>query len=376
MTGFLLFLLIVAAVAAGLEARHRRVLARRVRGLDHRPGVCFATVANSARATSADPAAGPSGQTADAVSGARRSHRLSPTRDGEGLNAHDGVRRDRDRRRPGRPRRGGDPWWRDGKRVALIEMERAGGTCLNHGCKPTKALRASAVVAHQARRAAEYGVAHRRGHASTSPPRSAGCAPSSARCSGRWTTGSTQRRRPGLHPRHGPLRTDPDGRQHEVTVSGQRAHRAGGLPQRRRPGLPAADRGPGLGRGHDRGRAAGPRRAARAPGRRRRRLHRLRVRPDVPPVRRRGDHPRRQRHRRPEDDDVQQILTDTFREEGITIRSGRPDPGRAARRRHRGRGGRRQHRDRQPPAAGHRPALQLRPARRPRRGRPTSAASS
>ncbi len=46
----------------------------------------------------------------------------------------------------------------EGKRVALIEMERAGGTCLNHGCKPTKALRASASVANQARRAAPYGV--------------------------------------------------------------------------------------------------------------------------------------------------------------------------------------------------------------------------
>ena len=46
----------------------------------------------------------------------------------------------------------------DGKRIALIEMERAGGTCLNHGCKPTKALRASASIAHQARRAAEFGV--------------------------------------------------------------------------------------------------------------------------------------------------------------------------------------------------------------------------
>lgn len=46
----------------------------------------------------------------------------------------------------------------NGKRVAIIEMDRAGGTCLNHGCKPTKALRASASVAHQARRAAEYGV--------------------------------------------------------------------------------------------------------------------------------------------------------------------------------------------------------------------------
>ena len=46
----------------------------------------------------------------------------------------------------------------DGKRVALIEMDRAGGTCLNHGCKPTKALRATASVAHQARRAASFGV--------------------------------------------------------------------------------------------------------------------------------------------------------------------------------------------------------------------------
>jgi pyruvate/2-oxoglutarate dehydrogenase complex dihydrolipoamide dehydrogenase (E3) component len=45
-----------------------------------------------------------------------------------------------------------------GRRVALVEMAEVGGTCLNHGCKPTKALRASAVVAQQARRAAEYGV--------------------------------------------------------------------------------------------------------------------------------------------------------------------------------------------------------------------------
>jgi pyruvate/2-oxoglutarate dehydrogenase complex dihydrolipoamide dehydrogenase (E3) component len=45
-----------------------------------------------------------------------------------------------------------------GKRDALIEMEEVGGTCLNHGCKPTKALRASAAVAHQVRRAGEYGV--------------------------------------------------------------------------------------------------------------------------------------------------------------------------------------------------------------------------
>ena len=46
----------------------------------------------------------------------------------------------------------------EGNRTLLAEMDRVGGTCLNHGCRPTKALRASAVVAHQARRAAAYGV--------------------------------------------------------------------------------------------------------------------------------------------------------------------------------------------------------------------------
>ncbi len=45
-----------------------------------------------------------------------------------------------------------------GRRVAVVEMAEPGGTCLNHGCRPTKALRASAVVAHSARRAAEFGV--------------------------------------------------------------------------------------------------------------------------------------------------------------------------------------------------------------------------
>jgi pyruvate/2-oxoglutarate dehydrogenase complex dihydrolipoamide dehydrogenase (E3) component len=45
-----------------------------------------------------------------------------------------------------------------GKRVAVVEMAEPGGTCLNHGCRPTKALRASATVAHSARRAAEFGV--------------------------------------------------------------------------------------------------------------------------------------------------------------------------------------------------------------------------
>jgi len=45
-----------------------------------------------------------------------------------------------------------------GERVALLERDRLGGTCLNYGCRPTKAWRASAHVAHIARRASEYGV--------------------------------------------------------------------------------------------------------------------------------------------------------------------------------------------------------------------------
>ncbi|GAB4527319.1 MAG: FAD-containing oxidoreductase [Anaerolineae bacterium] len=46
----------------------------------------------------------------------------------------------------------------EGQRVALIEGDKLGGTCLNYGCRPTKTLRASAQIAHRARRAAEYGV--------------------------------------------------------------------------------------------------------------------------------------------------------------------------------------------------------------------------
>src|SRR5579871_1710442 len=45
-----------------------------------------------------------------------------------------------------------------GRRVALAERERLGGSCINFGGTPTKAAIASAKVAHQARRAAEYGL--------------------------------------------------------------------------------------------------------------------------------------------------------------------------------------------------------------------------
>ena len=109
----------------------------------------------------------------------------------------------------------------DGQRVALIEMDRAGGTCLNHGCKPTKALRASAAVAHQARRAAEYGV--NTGEISVDFP--AAMARMRSIIDGMrdslddWLAGVTD-----LDQFHGTatVMTDPTGQEHRVTVEDQR----------------------------------------------------------------------------------------------------------------------------------------------------------
>ncbi|MDD5328951.1 MAG: mercuric reductase [Sulfuricella sp.] len=46
-----------------------------------------------------------------------------------------------------------------GRRVALIEREHMGGSCINFGCTPTKAVLASARVAHLAQRAQDFGIA-------------------------------------------------------------------------------------------------------------------------------------------------------------------------------------------------------------------------
>jgi len=45
-----------------------------------------------------------------------------------------------------------------GKRIAIIERNLFGGTCVNTGCIPTKALVASARAAYMARRASDFGV--------------------------------------------------------------------------------------------------------------------------------------------------------------------------------------------------------------------------
>jgi pyruvate/2-oxoglutarate dehydrogenase complex dihydrolipoamide dehydrogenase (E3) component len=47
---------------------------------------------------------------------------------------------------------------KSGRRIAIIERKLFGGTCVNNGCTPTKAMVASAYVAQKARTAAAYGV--------------------------------------------------------------------------------------------------------------------------------------------------------------------------------------------------------------------------
>jgi pyruvate/2-oxoglutarate dehydrogenase complex dihydrolipoamide dehydrogenase (E3) component len=45
-----------------------------------------------------------------------------------------------------------------GKKTAIIEKRYVGGTCINDGCTPTKAMIASARAVYQARKATELGV--------------------------------------------------------------------------------------------------------------------------------------------------------------------------------------------------------------------------
>ncbi|WP_201314237.1 FAD-containing oxidoreductase [Dyella sp. EPa41] len=47
---------------------------------------------------------------------------------------------------------------KSGRKVAVIERKLVGGTCVNTGCIPTKAMVASAYAAQMGRRASEYGV--------------------------------------------------------------------------------------------------------------------------------------------------------------------------------------------------------------------------
>ncbi len=62
-----------------------------------------------------------------------------------------------------------------GKRVALVERDKVGGTCLHRGCIPTKALLHAAEIADQARDSATFGIraqfdGYMRARTSFSPP--------------------------------------------------------------------------------------------------------------------------------------------------------------------------------------------------------------
>lgn len=48
-----------------------------------------------------------------------------------------------------------------GKKVACIELEKAGGTCLNWGCIPTKALLKSAELLTKIKKAESFGLRSR-----------------------------------------------------------------------------------------------------------------------------------------------------------------------------------------------------------------------
>src|SRR5580658_10183339 len=45
-----------------------------------------------------------------------------------------------------------------GRSVAIAERKHLGGSCVNFGCTPTKAVVASARIAHLARRASDFGI--------------------------------------------------------------------------------------------------------------------------------------------------------------------------------------------------------------------------
>ncbi len=168
-----------------------------------------------------------------------------------------------------------------GRRLRMVEREHFGGTCVNDGCMPTKTLVASARAAHIARRAAEYGV-------TLGGPVSVDMKAVKARkdrvvaqsidgltqvAQGDWRTS----RSCSGHARFvGP---------HAVEVGGRAARGARNLHQRRRPRHAARLAGDRRRDGADQRVDDGARHPARAPDRRRRQLHRARVRANVPTLR-------------------------------------------------------------------------------------------
>ena len=171
-----------------------------------------------------------------------------------------------------------------GQRVAIIERQSFGGTCINTGCTPTKTLVASAYAAHMARRAAEFGVVV-----------SGGVSVDMRRVKQRkdaivasWSaaTEASLRATDNCTVCRGHARFVAP---HEVEVGGERLGAArvfinvGG-----RAAVPGDSRHRRGALSHQHHRAGAGRRS-RAPGDHWRQLYRPGVRADLPPVRRRGD---------------------------------------------------------------------------------------
>ncbi len=172
---------------------------------------------------------------------------------------------------------------REGLKTVVIERKLIGGTCVNNGCIPTKTLIASAHAAHVARRGGEYGF-----YGGRDPGRH-------ARGQGAqgWGGQAVLGRPDRLDRRHEERDARARARALHRTAHGrgERPHARGrqGVHQRGRKGVgarPSRREGSPVPHQHHDDGGGFP---ARAPGDRRRELHRPRVRADVSPLRLEGD---------------------------------------------------------------------------------------
>ena len=169
-----------------------------------------------------------------------------------------------------------------GMKVAVIERNAFGGTCVNTGCIPTKTMVASAYAARMAARAAEYGV-------DVGPVRVDMKRVKARKDAVSKAVAHRSRR---LAAEHGELHRLPGPRPLRIRARGERRRRAPprgqDLHQRRRPGARSRHAGASRDRlSHQQLDDVGGL-SAEAPDRRRRQLHRSRIRSDVSALRRRG----------------------------------------------------------------------------------------
>ena len=174
-----------------------------------------------------------------------------------------------------------------GRKTAILERKRFGGTCVNAGCIPTKTLIASARAAHVARRGRDFGVV-------IDGPIAVDMAPRQG-AQGRDRRAVESRRdelaaeRTQRHADRGPWPLREPAHRSASTTGCSKPPRSSSTPAGA-PTVPAMEgrrrRSVSHEHQHD-----GHRLPARAPDRRRRQLHRPRVRADVPAL-------RQPRHRR------------------------------------------------------------------------------